>query len=527
MTQIPIEGRFVKAINTPINALYQSKTAKILLLVSPLLLAACATSAPPAQVAEQAASQWYTPQPRPVATPPASAATAALPHQGSLVAMNQWWQSLGDPLLLELISSAQAVSPNLTAAISRLQQARSASVAAGAALLPNVSASATASRGVPQLSIPAIPLATTSQAGLQASWELDLWGGNRAARNAALARVDGSAALWHEARVSVAAEVANTYLTLRSCEQLLAVAKEDVASRSESSRLTGLTADAGFTAPANAALARASSAQGQNNLILQRTQCDMLTKALVALTAMEEPALRQKMTVAGIFNSNDAIKSEANTATAVSTPFTPVPSVPAQLLAQRPDVFAAQQEVAAASGEVGSAQAARYPRLSLSGSIAAASLKTAGISTDGTTWSVGPLALTLPLFDGGQRAAAVDVANARYDDAVASYRAKVRNAVREVEEALLNLQSTAERNDAATIATEGYSAAFKASEARYKSGLGSLAELEDTRRTALAAKTALLNLQRERSAAWIALYRAVGGGWAPGENGPDKLAAAK
>ena len=121
--------------------------------------------------------------------------------------------------------------------------------------------------------------------------------------------------------------------------------------------------------------------------------------------------------------------------------------------------------------------------------------------------------MTLPLFDGGRLAANVYAAQARYDDAAASYRAKVRGAVREVEEALLNLQSTAERNDAAKIATDGYSAAFNASEARYKSGLGSLADLEDTRRTALAAKTALLNLQRERSAAWIALYRATGGGW--------------
>ena len=509
-----------------INSLHRSKTATSLLLISPFLLAACATLAPPAQIAEQAASQWYAPLTKPAATPPASTATAALPHQGSLAAMNQWWQSLGDPLLVELINNAQAVSPNLTAAISRLQQARSASVAAGAALLPNVSASANASRGVPQLSRPAIPVTISSQAGLQASWELDVWGGNRAARSAALARVEGSAALWHEARVSVAAEVANTYLNLRTCEQLLAVAREDAASRSETSRLTGLTADAGFTAPANAALARASAAQGQNNLSLQRTQCDMLIKGLVALTAMEEPVLRQKMTVAGVFITKNAIKSEANLTSAVSTPFTPVPNVPAQLLAQRPDVFAAQQEVVAASGDVGSAQAARYPRLSLSGSVAAASLKTGGISTDGTTWSIGPLALTLPLFDGGHRAATVDVANAKYDDAVASYRAKVRNAVREVEEALLNLQSTAERNDAASIATEGYSAAFKASEARYKSGLGSLAELEDTRRTALAAKTALLNLQRERSAAWIALYRAVGGGWVQGGIGPDKLAAA-
>ncbi len=490
-----------------------SKTLLTTLLVaSPLWLPGCAVVPPAAQVSAPAASQWYSPLPVSADSATGTAATVTrLPHQGSLTALNQWWESLGDPLLVELIVSAQSVSPTITAASSRLQQARSAGVAAGAALLPNVSAVANASRGVPQLSIPAIPLATSSQVGLQASWELDLWGGNRAASDAALARLSGSQALWHEARVSVAAEVANSYLNLRSCEQLLAVAREDATSRGETSRLTGLTAEAGFTAPANAALARASAAQGQSNLSLQRTQCDVQVKALVALTAIEEPILRKKMAVAGVIIGNSATKSGVNSA--AMPLLTAVPSVPAELLTQRPDVFAAEREVAAASGDVGSAQAARYPRLSLSGSVAAASLKTGGISINGTTWAIGPLALTLPLFDGGQRAAAVDVANARYDDAVATYRAKVRNAVREVEEALLNLQSTAERSEDAKIATEGYSAAFKAAEARYKSGLGSLAELEDTRRTALAAKTALLNLQRERSAAWIALYRAVGGGW--------------
>ncbi len=484
-----------------------------LALISPLLLAACATSGPTNQAPEAPASQWYSPVPQAAA----AQATSTLPHNGSLAELNQWWQSLGDLLLVELIDSAQVVSPTITAAASRLQQARSASVAAGAALFPSAGLAASSTRSMNPLSVPV--LATVSQVGLQASWELDLFGGKRAARDAALARVDGSTAMWHEARVSVAAEVANTYLNLRTCEQLLAVAKQDLVSRQESSRLTGLTADAGFTAPANAALARASAAQGQNSLSLQRTQCEINIKTLVALTALSEPVLRQKLDTAGINVDNNAIKSISKSNSEITTAplYTPalplIPSVPAQLLLQRPDVFAAERELTAASGDVGSAQAARYPRLSLSGSIAAARLVSGGISVDGNTWSIGPLSLTLPLFDGGQLAANVDAAQARYDDAAASYRAKVRSAVREVEEALLNLQSTAERNEAAKIATDGYSAAFNASEARYKSGLGSLADLEDTRRTALAAKTALLNLQRERSAAWIALYRATGGGW--------------
>ena len=461
-----------------------------LLLLSPLFLAACAITAPSTQVSDQAASQWYSPLP--------AAAKADLPHQGSVAALSNWWQSLGDPLLVELIASAQAASPTVTAAASRIAQARSAVVATGAAVAPNLSGVANASRGVSQLNV---PLASVGQVGLQASWEIDLWGGNRAAQDAAQARLAGSQAGWHEARVSVAAEVANTYLNLRTCELLVNVAKDDVTSRTETSRLTGLLANAGFTAPANASLARASNAQSQSTLTLQRTQCDMQVKALVALTTLSEPEIRKKLAVSGVFTASKAINNVV------------IPVLPAQLLAQRPDVFAAQQEVAAASGDVGSAQAAKYPRLGLSGSVGLQGIRSSGVGLNGATWSIGPVSLTLPILDGGRSSAAVDLANANYEAASANYRAKVRGAVREVEEALLSVQSAADRLGDAAIATEGYSAAFVASEARFKSGLGSLSDLEDTRRTALSAKTALLNLERERSAAWVALYRAVGGGW--------------
>jgi outer membrane protein, multidrug efflux system len=478
----------------------QLKPYKTLFLLSPLLLAACAVTAPTPPANEPVASKWYSPLPAAAA----ASTKADLPHQGSVTALANWWQSLGDSLLVELIASAQAASPSVSAAASRIAQARSSVVATGAASSPNVSAAANASRGINQLNV---PLASVGNAGLQASWEIDLWGGNRAAQDAAQARLSGSQAGWHEARVSVAAEVANTYLNLRTCEQLVMVAKDDVASRTETARLTGLLANAGFTAPANAALARASSAQGQSMLTMQRTQCDMHVKALVALTTFTESEIRQKMganiLVAGAFAANKAINSIA------------IPELPAKLIAQRPDVFAAQQEVAAASGDVGSAQAAKYPRLGLNGSVGLQGISSGGVSVNGATWSIGPVSITLPILDGGRSSAAVDLANANYEAATANYRAKVRGAVREVEEALLSVQSAADRLQDAAIATEGYGAAFVASEARFKSGLGSLSDLEDNRRTALAAKTALLNLERERSAAWIALYRAVGGGWTP------------
>lgn len=446
-----------------------------------LWLAGCAVQRPPAQVAAPVPPQWHAP----------------LPHNATLADLTAWWAQFDDPLLIELIEAAQAANPTVASAASRIRQAHAARVAAGAALLPTLDASAAAARGNAQ---PPAPLATTVQAGLQTAWEIDLFGGNRAAADAAQARLEGARAGWHEARVSVAAETANSYVALRTCTQQLAVAANDAKSRSETARLSDLSARAGFTAPATAALARASAAEASARATQQRALCDVELKALVALTALPEPRLREKL--AGGWTEPSRIAALA------------VAAVPAQALAQRPDVFQAEREVAAASAEVGSARAQRFPRLTLSGSIAAGRVRTGGASTDLQTWSIGPLAVSLPVFDGGRRAANADAAQARYEEAAALYAARVRQAVREVEEALVNLESARLRTDDARAAMEGYRASFAATDARYRSGLASLVELEDARRTALAAETAWVALQRERVAAWIALYRAMGGGWA-------------
>lgn len=445
-----------------------------------LLLAACAAPQPPVSVVPVTPSQWNAP----------------LPHGASQSNLSQWWQQLGDPLLTELIDAAQAANPTIASARARIAQARAARVAAGAALLPTLDAAVSVNRSSAQ---PPLPMGTTAQAGLQSAWEIDLFGGSRAARDAAQSRLEGASAGWHEARVSVAAEVANQYYTMRACDKLVAIALSDAASRGETSRLAGLSERAGFTAPAVAALARASAAESSARANQQRAQCDAGIKSLVALTALAEPDLRRKLA--------------ANPAAEIPESAIAIASLPAQVLAQRPDIFAAEQEVAAASADVGAARAQRFPRLSLSGSVGRANFRTGGTDTELSTWSIGPLALSLPVFDAGRRAANADAAQARYEEAVATYQAKVRQAVREVEEALVRLDSTAARSKDVRIAVDGYRSSFNATEARYKGGLASLVELEDARRTRLAAENTLVSLENERRAAWVALYRAAGGGW--------------
>ncbi|NYE61585.1 NodT family efflux transporter outer membrane factor (OMF) lipoprotein [Duganella sp. 1224] len=458
-------------------------------------LSACAVQGPATRVDPLAPQQWQAP----------------LPHNGSQADLAAWWRGQADGLLVQLIESAQAVSPTVASAASRIAQSRAERVAAGAVLAPNVDAAASANRSNQQS---ALPMGTTSQLALNASWEIDLFGANRAARDAAQARLESAHAGWHDARVSVAAEVANQYYGLRACEQLMTVARQDAVSRADTARLTELSASAGFQSPASLSLARASAADGNSRYIAQRATCDVDVKVLSALTAIPEPELRGKLAASVRAASAGAGGAEAAYAS-FSAPAMAIGELPARTLSQRPDVFTAEREVAAASADVGNAQAQRYPRLTLSGSVGVANFRAAGDNTRTDTWTIGPVALSLPLFDAGRRRANVDAASARYETAVVSYRATVRQAVSEVEQALVNLDSTASRAGDAQTALEGYRANYAAVDERYKNGMASLFELEDARRTRLAAEQTVINLQRERSAAWVALYRAAGGGFAP------------
>lgn len=451
-------------------------------LAAALLLTACAGLMPPQQVTVDVAPQWHAP----------------LPHGGTVSSLRDWWQNQGDPVLVTLIDAAQAASPTVSQARTRIAQARASQAVANGALLPQASAQYGASRGVVT---PETPVITSQQLGLQAAWEIDLFGVNRTVEKAAEVQLDSSRAQWHDARVSVAAEVARLYYGLGTCQQLLALSQRDAASRAETARLTDTTAQVGFVAPAMAAMARASAADSSSRATQQAAQCDLQVKALVALTALAEPDLRQKLALA-----------LAKPAQAASIS---IASVPAQTITQRPDVFSAERAVLLASVDVGVAKAQRLPRLSLNGSIAGMQVNTGGMDTKGTTWSFGPLALTLPIFDGGQRRANVLASEAAYETAVVTYQATVRQAVREVEEALVTLNSTQARSTDAQVASTGYAQSLAGAQDRYTQGFANLMELEDARRSALAAESNLLSLKLERQQAWVALYRALGGGFEP------------
>ena len=456
-------------------------------------MAGCATVADPeAPAPPRVAAAWQAP----------------LPHGGSTSDLTQWWTRFNDPLLLSLQAAAQQTSPTLASARARIERARAAQVAAGAAALPRLDAVASASTG---RSTPGQPTSSVAGVGVQAGWELDLFGAVAAGRDAARARLQGAQAGWHDARVSVAAELAGSYTALRACQAQLAQAQLDSASRGETARLTDSSARAGFTAPADAALARAGAAQSRSLALAQQAQCDTLLKSLVEITDLPEPELRQRLAAATAQLPQPAPLNLAG--------------LPASLLGQRPDLADAARAVVAAAGEQRQSEARERPQVSLSGSLTGVGLRSVGGTTSGTTWTLGPLVVSLPIFDGGARAASTAAARAGYDEAVALYGAQLRRAVREVETALVALDSTAARELDAQAAARDFEASLRGTQARQQGGLASLLDLEAARRNAVQAQSALIELQRERVAAWIALYRALGGGWSTAD--PVPLAAAQ
>ena len=417
---------------------------------------------------------------------------APVPHGGKIEKMDDWWSQFKDPVLTELQKVAQNDSPTLDKAVAAIRSARASVTTSRASGLPSLGASATATRSGDIDT--ASSATTTTSSGLDASWEIDLFGGVRRSVESAKATVEAKEADWHSARISLAAEVATDYVDYRACHLKLAAYKEQALSYRETLRLTRVSVAAGFSAPADLALVEAGAASASSSATAQLATCDLGIKALVAVTGLEEVHVRELL---GNENAPLPVPAEVS-----------IESIPAALISQRPDVVSSERQLAAAMAKIGVAEASRWPSLSLTGSIAISHV--AGVAT--TPWSLAP-ALSLPLFNAGSSAAKVDSARADYDSALASYKSNVRTAVKEVEQALVNLDSAARREGDARTSAIQYRSYFRASEINWQSGRIGLLDLEIARRTAISAEISLIDVNQTRVDQWITLYKALGGSW--------------
>lgn len=429
-------------------------------------------------------------------TPAASVRSDA---QNSSDAILHWWSQWDDPALLELIGAAQHHSSTLAQAAVRIEQARAAAVAAGAPSQLQTNLNAGAQRGTVQVG-PAVITASQFSLSLPSSWELDLFGRVARNREATQARLQAEQAQEGVLQVALAAETAAAYLQYRFCEVQAMLAQQEARSRQISAHAMEGGVQAGLVAPAQLALTRAALADAQQRASAQAADCKAFLQALGVLTARDAAALEQGLQPgAGRLPRPQDLQ---------------VRQVPAALLERRPDVAAAQRAVEAAQADLGALRAERYPRLSLNGTVGPLLLAVGGGSATLLTWSIGP-ALSLPLLDGGRRNANEAVAVTAYTAAQSRYQEAARRAVQEVEEALLRLNSAQLRAVSVETMKASQQANRDAVAARRAAGLASTLDLEEAERALLGADAVQLTLHRDRLAAWLQLYRALGGGWTP------------
>lgn len=419
----------------------------------------------------------------------------ALPNT-SQVAAPKWWSQLSDPVLDQLVTEAFETSPTLEGAIARLGQSRAMYAQTNASAMPVATAVAGSQYAATDSTGAALNYSWLS---MNAAWEIDLFGSVRRGVEGATARAGAQLASLADVRVTLSADVTDAYLSYRACQSYVALSEQDVASRVATEKLTAASVKEGFTAPYQAIRSRASVAEAKTQLAANRSYCERQENLLTRLTGIPRPELME-------------ILAEKPT----GLDRMPVPkhfsiAIPSQALMQRPDIRLAERNIAAESAAIGLAEADRYPRLALSGTLGHSLSGTSGggVLSFGT-WSFGP-SLSLPIFDGGRRAAAVEKARSRYDEALADFKAKARSAIQEVEDALTRYAAASERAESARVSASQYQRFFDSVEVRYREGASNLLELEDARRAMLSAKQTLLSVQQERLQAWVALNRATGG----------------
>lgn len=456
------------------------------------LLAACSTAppaAPPTSTAIPAA--WRSP----------------LPHGGSAAALGAWWQAFSDLALARLVERAQAQSPTLAQAAARRRQAEAGAAQARAALLPALTANAQAQRGRNLSGMAGT--ASTASGTLSTSWEVDLFGGQRAAAEAGAAEASAASADWHAARVSLAADVAQAYVQLRLAQAREESAELDTRFAEQLAVWGRQQHQAGLLSASDAALLNTERAVAAANRSQWRAEAQIALQTLALLCGERAEVLATELAPPDIALQGQGLDLRRSQPRA---PAFDVAGLPAQLLAQRPDLAAAHQRWIAAVQQQRSIEAQRWPQLSLAAMAGETRLRVGGASSNASTWSFGP-SLSLPLFDAGLRQARAQGAEAAADEAAAALQARWQQAVAEVEQQLQRVIASAEREREVEAVRREWEGIALRTGAQAQAGLQSGPQRNTTYRNALAAYDAVLGVRAEQALAWVGLYRALGGGW--------------
>jgi NodT family efflux transporter outer membrane factor (OMF) lipoprotein len=428
--------------------------------------------------------------------PPAPVGSA-FPHPGAEAGQPaadiDWRSFFADDRLRALIGTALRSNRDLRVAVLNIQQARAQYDIRNADRYPAIGATVGGSR-TPTASG---GIASTYTAGLAVSaWEIDLFGRIASLGEAALAQYLATEEGRKAVQVSLVANVANAWLNLLADDEQLALTRQTLQTREESLRLTRMRFDAGASSELDWRLAQSLTETARVALAQQQRQRALDLNALTLLVG--EPLPATLITEPGI--------------AAIRLPDLPS-GTPSDVLLRRPDVRQAEQQLVAATANIGAARAAFFPTISLTATIGTASNELSGLFAGGSGfWSFVPQ-ITVPIFNAGRNKANLEVAELQKDINIAQYEKAIQAAFREVADALALKATVDEQLAAQKSLVDATDVSYRLAEARFNSGIDSFLTVLDSQRAMYASQQNLISLRLTLLNNQVTLYRALGGGW--------------
>lgn len=489
------------------------------LALLPLALAGCASTdigyrAPASAVP----LQWQSLVTDSTASPVSTAAAPGSPAPAMAVAQDRdaaqmaaWWRQFNDPVLDGLVADALDHNLDLRTAQAQLREARASRRLAGAQLGPTLEANAAVAQSKSSRVTGSGATRELYSAGLDASWEIDLFGRLRNGRAAAEASLGTAVEQLRDTRVSLVAEVVNNYIELRTAARRLALAESTLAARQEALDLAAWRQQAGLVSELDVAQARTELESARAGLPVLRTALSEAQYRLAVLLGQAPGALASRLAGHG-----DVPRAGA----AISA------GIPADTLRQRPDVRAAERRLAAQVARLDEAKAARYPALRLSGSIGWEALGAQGLGDSGALARSLLASLSAPIFDAGRIRANIGVQDARLEQSRLAYEGAVLAALEDVENALVALVNAQAREQQLALAAASARSTRAIAGYRYQAGLADFLSVLDSERTLLSLEDQLAQAAGALASAQVRLYKALGGGWSPAA-GTDASAASR
>jgi NodT family efflux transporter outer membrane factor (OMF) lipoprotein len=413
--------------------------------------------------------------------------------------LSNWWLRFEDPQLSALVEDALRANPDIASARAAVRQARALRDVSNASLYPTLSTTLSAQNNRVNNSSNGTNTSTDSFAlGLDAGWEIDVFGANRSGVNAADAAANASATSLGDVQVSIAAELALDYIALRNAQERLDIARSNLAIQLDTLQIVEWRLQAGLVTTLETEQSRTALEQTRALIPVLQVSIDQDAHAIAILTGRTPEALLSQLA---------AVASVPQPATDIALSF------PAETLRQRADVRFAEYQITAAAARESQAEAARLPSFRLGGSIGLNALTLVGLGSGATVVSGLLASVSLPLFEGGALSAQVRAQHAALEQAQSAYKTSVLGALRDVEDALVALRGDRLRLASLRLAATSAANASELASQRFQSGLVDFQTVLDTQRTRLSTQDSVATAYAAVSADHVRLYKALGGGW--------------